>query len=55
MNVKFHKITSYTFSEFNCVLLNLIFIFSNLSFIFSDYHEKCFLALLQTANYVFSI
>ena len=43
------------FPEFNCVLFNLRFIFPNLTFIFSDYHEKCFWILLQIANYVFSI
>ena len=48
------KFTNYILhiklSEFNCVLLNLIFISSNLTFIFSDYHEKCFLALSQIAT-----
>ena len=51
MNVKFHKITSYTLNFQNLtVLFNLIFIFSNLTFVFSDYHEKSFLALSQIAT-----
>ena len=55
MNVKFHKMTSYTLNiqNFTCVFIINLFL-RNLTFVFSDSHEKLSLVLLQMTNYIFN-